>query len=103
MQKVGASKSSEETDILSYPVLEQNSPNPFNISTTIAFYLPTSIAEASIYIYDMNGGQIKSYPINTRGNGSIIIQGSELAAGMYLYALIADGKVIDTKRMILTK
>lgn len=24
-------------------------------------------------------------------------------AGMYLYALIADGKVVDTKRMILTK
>ena len=24
-------------------------------------------------------------------------------AGMYLYALIADGQVIDTKRMILTK
>jgi hypothetical protein len=24
-------------------------------------------------------------------------------AGMYLYALIADGEVIDTKRMILTK
>lgn len=26
-----------------------------------------------------------------------------LDAGIYLYALIADGKVIDTKRMILTK
>ena len=24
-------------------------------------------------------------------------------AGMYLYALIADGQVVDTKRMILTK
>jgi hypothetical protein len=25
------------------------------------------------------------------------------SSGMYLYALIADGKVIDTKKMILTK
>jgi hypothetical protein len=25
-----------------------------------------------------------------------------LNAGMYLYALIVDGKVVDTKRMILT-
>ena len=29
--------------------------------------------------------------------------GDNLNAGIYLYALIADGKVIDTKRMILTK
>ena len=27
----------------------------------------------------------------------------ELTAGMYLYALIVDGKEVDTKRMILTK
>jgi len=33
----------------------------------------------------------------------IMIHGHELPAGMYLYALIADGTVIDTKRMILTK
>lgn len=51
----------------------------------------------------MNGVQLKSYPITERGKGNVIIQGSELIAGMYLYALIADGEVIDTKRMILTK
>jgi hypothetical protein len=32
-----------------------------------------------------------------------LIYASELAAGMYLYALIADGQEVDTKRMILTK
>jgi len=30
-------------------------------------------------------------------------RGAEFKAGMYLYALIVDEKVIDTKRMILTK
>ena len=47
--------------------------------------------------------QLKSYPLVQRGKGNVTINGSELTAGMYLYALIADGKVIDTKRMILTK
>jgi hypothetical protein len=32
-----------------------------------------------------------------------IISGSEFSAGIYLYALIADGKEIDMKRMILTE
>ncbi|MDO9154373.1 MAG: tail fiber domain-containing protein [Paludibacter sp.] len=93
----------EETNTLTYPVLDQNTPNPFNISTKIGYYLPTPITNASIYVYDMNGVQLKSYSITQKGKGNVIIQGSEFNAGMYLYALIADAKVIDTKRMILTK
>lgn len=92
-----------ENDPLTYLDLDQNIPNPFNTATTIGFYLPTTFSNANIYVYDMNGAQLKSYNISARGKGNITIQGSELTAGMYLYALIADGKVIDTKRMILTK
>lgn len=104
-KKVGASITTNitETDALTYPILYQNIPNPFNMATTIGFSLPTSIGSASVYVYDMNGVQLKSYSITERGKGNITIQGSEFIAGMYLYALIADGKVIDTKRMILTK
>jgi len=41
--------------------------------------------------------------LQTRAEGSQIISSSELAAGMYLYALIVDEKEVDAKRMILTK
>ncbi len=92
-----------ETSTLTYPLLEQNSPNPFNVSTAIRYYLPNSTLSADIYIYDMNGRQIKKYPVSEKGKGEITIHGSELNAGMYLYALITDDNVIDTKRMILTK
>jgi hypothetical protein len=102
LQKVGVNIA-KETDALTYPVLEQNVPNPFNAATIIGYYLPTTTATASVYVYDMNGVQLKSYSIPQKGKGNITIQGSEFNAGMYLYALIADGKVIDTKRMILTK
>jgi hypothetical protein len=33
----------------------------------------------------------------------VSIAGEDLVSGMYLYSLIADGKVISTKRMILAK
>jgi hypothetical protein len=83
--------------------LHQNSPNPFNQSTTIGYYLPESVNNPVIYIYDMNGTQIKSYSITERGNGSIAINSYELKPGMYLYTLIANGQEIATKRMILTQ
>ena len=36
----------------------------------------------------------------TSGQNSIIIQGSKLVKGMYLYSLIVDEQEVDTKRMI---
>jgi hypothetical protein len=38
-----------------------------------------------------------------RGAGSIIIQAQELQAGMYMYTLLVNNAIVDTKKMILTK
>jgi hypothetical protein len=59
--------------------------------------------DANLYIYDLQGTQVKSYPINQRGSGSITIQGNELKAGMYLYSLLVDGEIVGTEKMVLTK
>ena len=83
--------------------LYQNEPNPFTESTVIRVDVAEGVTTADLYIYNMNGEQITEYSIIERGATSVIIDGGSLNAGMYLYALIADGKVIDTKRMILTK
>jgi hypothetical protein len=84
------------------PLLYQNKPNPFNTDIEIEFYLPDNINRATINIYDLSGVQIKNYPVNQREKGSQIIRAEELSPGMYLYSLIADGNLIDTKRMVLT-
>lgn len=83
--------------------LYQNEPNPFTERTIIRVDIAENITNANLYVYNMNGEQISEYPITERGETSVTINGGSLNAGMYLYALIADGKVIDTKRMILTK
>lgn len=84
------------------PSLAQNAPNPFNAETVIAYSLPETVAVAHIYIYNMQGTQIAKYELEDRGNASITITAERLAPGMYIYALIADGQEIDTKRMVLT-
>ena len=83
--------------------LFQNMPNPFSVNTDIKYFLPVGIVSANMYIYDMQGKQIKSIPVVQRGEGAVQVQGSELSAGMYIYTLIADNKVVGTKRMILTE
>ena len=83
--------------------LFQNTPNPFSQSTKIGYYLPTDTREAAIRVYDMNGGELAVYSLTSFGNGELTIDGGTFRAGMYLYALIADGQLIDTKQMILTK
>ncbi|MFN8282844.1 MAG: tail fiber domain-containing protein [Chitinophagales bacterium] len=82
--------------------LFQNVPNPFSKETDIKFYLPETVKQASLTIYDMQGKQLRKIDINDRNESSVKINAKELPAGMYMYSLIADGKEMDTKRMILT-
>ena len=83
--------------------LYQNAPNPWNSETVIRYSLPESVGQAVIYIYDMQGAQLMSLPANGRGESQITLTARDLKAGMYLYALVADGTLIDSKQMILTK
>jgi hypothetical protein len=97
------SNSTIETLVTDLPKLAQNVPNPFSESTRIDIYLPTTVSQAMFYVYNLQGAQVKALAINQRGNTNVIIEGYTLDAGMYLYTLIADGKEVDTKKMILTK
>ena len=83
-------------------LLYQNKPNPFNKDTEIQYYLPDHIKQANINIYTLSGTQIKNYLVTQHENGSLTIKAEELSPGMYLYSLIADGDLIDTRRMVLT-
>ncbi len=83
--------------------LQQNVPNPFNQQTVINFNVAQNAGVAMITIYDLNGRQIRSEQINQRGAGQLVINANELSPGMYIYALIVDGKAADSKRMIVTE
>ena len=65
-------------------VLYQNKPNPFNEITRIAYLLPDHVANVNLYIYNMNGKQLRNIELQQRGHGDVTIQGGELEAGMYM-------------------
>ena len=83
--------------------LGQNKPNPFSNATTIEVCIPEDVQKAFIYVYDLQGKKVEQVDITARGKQNIQLTSANLADGMYLYSLIADGKVVETRRMIVEK
>ena len=103
--EVGGENKSKDNAVIStgQAKLFQNTPNPFNQTTGIGYFIPETVGSANIYIYDVNGVQQRNISIAERGNGVTVLQATTLQAGIYFYTLICDGKPVDTKQMILTK
>lgn len=83
--------------------LEQNTPNPFNEETNINYHLNDEVTDASIIIYDLQGKQKAHYNLDTKAEENISIPANSFVPGMYYYTLFADGKIVDTKRMVITR
>lgn len=85
------------------PSLSQNIPNPFSERTDIAITLPENVQKAILYIYDMTGKQLEQHEVTGRGETTMTIYADLMSNGMYIYALVADGKVITSRKMIVAK
>lgn len=83
--------------------LYQNNPNPFDQTTEISYFVPTSATSATIYIFNLTGALQRTIPVTAFGHSSVTVDGSTLQPGMYVYTLVVDGQIIDSKRMILTQ
>ena len=81
-------------------VLNQNVPNPFAEQTTITYNVPASVGKAQLIFFNTTGQVIQTVDIKTRGKGKVNVFASDLSSGLYNYSLIADGKVIDSKKMV---
>ncbi len=94
----------EETgDNVTLLSLGQNRPNPFGTTTSIEVSIPNEVQKAFIYVYDLQGKKVGQVDITARGKQTVQLNAAALTDGMYLYSLIADGKVIETRRMIIEK
>jgi len=97
------SNASASNVVLSSNSLEQNTPNPVKTSAVIKYNIAAVNGNAQLKITDANGKLIKQVQLANAGAGSVNIDCSSLTAGTYYYSLISDGKMIDTKKMIVAK
>lgn len=83
-------------------VLFQNTPNPSDGITKIAYEVDNKNASVSIIMNDLNGSEITRFDNLPTGSQSVDLV-KDLESGIYLYTLYVDGIVIDTKRLVINK
>jgi trimeric autotransporter adhesin len=84
-------------------ILFQNIPNPFNQSTTISYSIPNNAKNAAIIITSQEGKRVAEFDLTNKEKQSITISAGILSPGLYIYSLIIDDKLVDSKKMILTR
>ncbi|HMQ80783.1 MAG TPA: T9SS type A sorting domain-containing protein [Ignavibacteria bacterium] len=84
--------------------LYQNYPNPFNPETKIMFDVPLR-SHIRISVYDVLGKEflVLLNEVLNAGTFEVSWDAENYPSGTYFYRLIADGEIIDTKKMILIK
>lgn len=82
--------------------LGQNQPNPFGQSTEITYSLAASVQKASIQIYNLDGKMLGDYNLD-KDQKSLQLDANAYEPGVYVYVMIADGKTIGTRRMIVSQ
>jgi len=90
-----------ELNPLDVAELGQNIPNPVTSTTRIGYYVPDYISSSYIQIQDVFGNIVTKEVVET-GSGELEVDCSRLSKGIYLYSLIVDGNLIDSKRMIVS-
>jgi hypothetical protein len=83
--------------------LDQNVPNPFSKATTINYSLPQKYSSAKIIVIDELGNTIKIFNLSGTGKGTLNFSSPFRVGASYQYSLFVDGKLIDTKQMVLAK
>jgi flagellar hook assembly protein FlgD len=81
-------------------ILNQNTPNPFNTTTVISYFIPESVKQAQIRVYDDMGRLIRKFDIMSKGSGHITFYSEDPRKRLYSYSIFAEGKLIDTKKMM---
>ena len=84
--------------------LYQNYPNPFNSVSSIKYQVLKS-SNMKLIVFNILGKEVVTL-VNekqTPGIYEVHFDGVNLSTGIYFYSLLVNGKIIDTKKLVLLK
>lgn len=93
------------SDVPKEYILYQNYPNPFNPKTNIKYSVKRQTSNVKLIVFDIQGKQI-TVLVNQKqsaGTYEVDFSGNGLSSGIYIYSLIVNGSLVETRKMILLK
>lgn len=85
------------------PILYQSIPNPTDDVALINYYLP-EVSMAQIKLFSQEGKEIQTYRLESKsGKGSVKASLGGLNSGTYIYTLIIENRIIDSKKLQILK
>jgi hypothetical protein len=102
--EVGSLNAVKRTGTTENLTLEQNFPNPFNPSTSVAFSVKEA-AQVRLVVEDMMGREVATMFEGVLGAGQkqeVMFDASTLTSGVYQYVLKSENESV-ARRMVLTK
>ncbi|MBR1769058.1 MAG: T9SS type A sorting domain-containing protein [Bacteroidales bacterium] len=85
----------------SIPLSLSASPLPASSYTNISYSIPAQYNKADIVIRNPLGAVTAKYRVQTGKVGKLTLDVSDFNSGIYFYSIIADGKTLSTKKLII--
>lgn len=81
--------------------LSPAAPNPANGFTNLSYSLKSNVQSGRIVVYNMLGGLVKEIKLDDK-QGTVKLNLANMNSGVYFYSLIADEKVINTRKLVVS-
>lgn len=76
-------------------------PNPASSIASLNYSLKSNVQSAKIVMYDMIGAMVKEITLDDK-QGTVKLNVGDIPTGIYFYSLVADNKVINTRKLIVS-
>ena len=83
--------------------IKQNTPNPFGETTTINYSIAKNHKNVELRVYNYVGQQVHQVRLRRLGKGTTQLNMNGFSKGLYQLVLVIDGKIVDSRKMVLTK
>ena len=83
------------------PLLVNAAPNPADALTNFRYSIPNKYDNARLIVRSPLGAIIKQIPLKVGASSKISFSTLDLTNGVYFYAIVADGKTLVTKKLII--
>ena len=87
-------------EVATRPIISNAYPNPADGYTGITYNL-NSARDAKLVLFNLLGSTVKEFKLTDRQN-TLVISTADLQSGVYYYTLIADGKSISSRKLVVS-